>query len=157
MAEEREHARLVAWHDQMEQAHARLRRALEVTRQALAAGDEVPAAERDLLLYCHGFCVALDGHHRAEDAALFPALLDRRPELADVVRALAQDHSMIGHLLHALRAALDDGRPGAELARHLDGIGAIMESHFRYEERQLLGVLAGLELALDVPEALGPL
>ncbi|TQK72161.1 hypothetical protein FBY23_3971 [Nocardioides sp. SLBN-35] len=32
-----------------------------------------------------------------------------------------------------------------------------MESHFRYEERQLLGVLAGLDLPLGVPEGLGPL
>lgn len=141
----------------MENAHARLRRALEVTRQALATGAEVPAAERDLLLYCHGFCVALDGHHRAEDDGLFPALLAQRPELAGVVRTLEQDHGMIAHLLHSLRAALDEDRGGVDLERHLDGIGAIMESHFRYEERQLLGVLTGLDLPLDVPEAFGPL
>ncbi len=88
MAEAREHARLVAWHREMESAHARLRRALEVTRQALAAGVEVPAAEQDLLLYCHGFCTALDGHHRAEDDGLFPALLAQRPELVEVLASL---------------------------------------------------------------------
>lgn len=157
MAEEREQARLIAWHHEMEAAHAQLRRALDIARAAVTDGVEVPPAERELLLYCHGFCVALDGHHRGEDDALFPALLERRPELAEVVRALRQDHSMIAHLLHALRSALDGGRPLGELLRHLDGVGAIMESHFRYEERALLGVLATLDLPLDVPEAFGPL
>jgi hypothetical protein len=32
-----------------------------------------------------------------------------------------------------------------------------MESHFRYEERQLLAVLDGLELSSEVAEVLGPL
>lgn len=141
----------------MQDAHQRLRRALEVTRAAVAEGVEIPPVERDLLLFCHGFCVALDGHHRAEDDALFPALLAERPGLEEVVRYLRQDHSMIAHLLHALRAALGEGRAADELMRHLDGIGAIMESHFRYEERQLLDVLAEVTLPIDVPAALGPL
>lgn len=38
----------------------------------------------------------------------------------------------------------------------MDGIGAIMESHFRYEERQLLGVLDALDLDAEVTEVLGP-
>jgi hypothetical protein len=93
-----------------------------------------------------------------EHARLVAWQLAQRPELAAaVVRTLEQDHGMIAHLLHALRAALDEGRSGADLERHLDGIGAIMESHFRYEERQLLGVLSGLDLPLGVPEGLGPL
>lgn len=32
-----------------------------------------------------------------------------------------------------------------------------MESHFRYEERQLLSVLETLELSADVDAVLGPL
>ena len=32
-----------------------------------------------------------------------------------------------------------------------------MESHFRYEERQLLTVLASLDLDAAVPDMLGPL
>ncbi|WP_418058335.1 hemerythrin domain-containing protein [Pimelobacter simplex] len=141
----------------MTAVHARLRAALAVTRTALAEGAAVPEPERELLLYCHGFCVALDGHHGAEDDALFPALVSRRPELAPAVAQLRQDHSMLGHLLHALRAATERAEEPAALAAHLDGIEAIMESHFRYEERVLLDVLAGIELPLSVPEAFGPL
>ncbi len=149
--------RLVAWHHEMEAVHARLREALRVTREAIGEGRDVPAPERELLLFCHGFCVALDRHHRGEDDALFPGLAAQRPELAPVLGYLRQDHSMIAHLLQALRAALDAGEDPASLLRHLDGIGAIMETHFRYEERQLLPVLADLDLDLDPQAAFGPL
>ncbi|HEY1135710.1 MAG TPA: hemerythrin domain-containing protein [Nocardioides sp.] len=89
------------------------------------------AGERDLLLYCH------------------------------VLSYLRRDHAQIEQLLHALRASLERREPPDALLRHLDGIGAIMESHFRYEERQLLGVLEDLRLEVDPglgpPTAFGPL
>jgi hypothetical protein len=47
--------------------------------------------------------------------------------------------------------------PPAELNRHLEGVAAIMESHFRYEERQLLTVLETLALDADPHAVLGPL
>jgi hypothetical protein len=74
-----------------------------------------------------------------------------------VLRALEQDHSMIGHLLGALQAAVDARSSPELLAGHLEGIAAIMESHFRYEERQLLTVLDSLALDADPGETLGPL
>lgn len=112
---------------------------------------------RDLLLYCRGFCVALGDHHRGEDRALFPAIEAAHPELAPVLRALAQDHSMIDHLLGALSAAVDHHADSAQLDLHLEGIAAIMESHFAYEERQLLSVLESLALRADPHEVLGTL
>jgi hypothetical protein len=38
-----------------------------------------------------------------------------------------------------------------------DGLSAIMESHFNYEERELLGILSALHLAADPQALLGPL
>jgi hemerythrin-like domain-containing protein len=157
---EDEEDRLIAWNRELTAAHQRLRQALRVTRDALDAepgtGDAAPAAA-DLLLYCHGFCAALSGHHVSEDAALFPELSARHPELTPVIAKLTQDHAMIAALLtqfgHALTAPTGPG----ELARHLDGLSAIMESHFRYEERQLLGILSALRLAADPHALLGPL
>ena len=128
-----------------------------MTRESLAEGTPGERATRELLLYCHGFCTALDGHHRGEDRILFPAIAAAHPELRPVLRSLQQDHSMIAHLLGVLRAAVDRAAPPEELDHHLDGVAAIMENHFRYEERQLLSVLETLELAADVPEALGPI
>lgn len=152
---ERETTRFVAWSAELRRVHARLREALRVTREALAEGSAAPA--RELLLYCHGFCTALDGHHRGEDRSLFPAIRERHPRLAPVLRALEQDHSMIAHLLDGLRAAIDGREQPAALDRHLEGIAAVMESHFRYEERQLLAVLAELDLTADPEDVLGPL
>ena len=154
---ERETTRLVAWSHELRQVHARLRQALDLTRGAVAEGRSAEAAGRDLLLFCHGFCAALDGHHRGEDHALFPAIEAAHPELAPVLRKLTQDHSMIAHLLGGLQSAVDSHATPAELDRHLEGVAAIMESHFRYEERQLLTVLAALELDAAPTEAVGSL
>ncbi|TFV53388.1 hemerythrin domain-containing protein [Blastococcus sp. TF02A-35] len=150
-------ARLVAWGTELRLVHERMRAALRLTRRALADGDPAEPAARELLLFCHGFCTALTGHHEGEDRDLFPAVGARHPELRETLRYLQQDHSMIGHLLGGLQAAVDRAAPPAELDRHLAGIEAIMESHFRYEERRLLAVLETLELAGDPADVLGPL
>jgi hemerythrin-like domain-containing protein len=162
---EGEKARLVAWYDEMRAVHGRLRRALELVRETAETAESPPTAgadpTADLLVYCRGFCSALSRHHRAEDVVLFPELEARHPELGDVLRRLRQDHGMIGHLLGALELALDRaGDPASSRAaveRHLDGIGAIMESHFRYEEKALGSVLAALDLDADRDTVLGPL
>ncbi|MFF0056066.1 hemerythrin domain-containing protein [Streptomyces microflavus] len=154
---ERETTRLVAWSQELRRVHHRLREALEVTRTALDEGVPGESATRELLLYCHGFCAALDSHHQGEDRTLFPAIAAAHPELRPVLRSLEQDHSMIAHLLGGLRAAVDRAASPEELDRHLEGIAALMENHFRYEERQLLAVLETLELTAAPGEVLGPL
>lgn len=63
---------------------------------------------------------------------------------------------MIAHLMGGLQAAVDSRAAPDELARHLDGVSAIMESHFRYEERQLLTVLETLALDAEPSQVLGP-
>jgi hemerythrin-like domain-containing protein len=164
---EHEASRLVAWSQELRRVHSRLRDALQLTQAAVVdapGGGGLDAASaldqhatRELLLYCHGFCAALDGHHRGEDRALFPAIAAANPELGPVLRKLEQDHSMIAHLLTGLRDASDRTAPPEELALHLEGIAAIMESHFRYEERQLLTVLDILRLEAAPRDVLGPL
>ncbi|MEV2239933.1 hemerythrin domain-containing protein [Micromonospora sp. NPDC049891] len=154
---EGEKTRLVAWSHELRSVHDRLRAALHLTRSALAGGDAAEPATRDLLLFCHGFCAALTGHHEGEDRELFPAIAAAHPELRDTLRYLKQDHSMIAHLLAGLQAAVDRAASPAELDRHVEGIAAIMESHFRYEERQLLAVLDTLALNADPSDVLGPL
>ncbi|MGA5148193.1 hemerythrin domain-containing protein [Streptomyces griseoincarnatus] len=152
---ERETTRLIAWSQELRRVHHRLREALSATRDSLADGTPGEPAARELLLYCHGFCAALDGHHQGEGHTLFPAIEAEHPELRPVLRRLEQDHSMMTHLLGGLRTAVDRTAPPEELARHLEGIAAIMENHFRYEERQLLAVLETLELAAEPREVLG--
>ena len=155
MVGENERARLIAWDAELRTAHERLRAALRVARSGVEADPE--AVTRDLLLYCQGFCVALSAHHVGEDAGLFPELKARHPDLRPVIAKLEQDHSMISHLLAQLDHALQSGESGVVLRRHLDGLGAIMESHFRFEERELLGALEALELDADPTRIFGPL
>src|SRR5699024_6829582 len=83
---EGETTRLRAWSQELRAVHDRLREAWHITQQAVAAGTPAEAASRDLLLFCHGFCTALTGHHEGEDRQLFPAIAAAHPELADTLR-----------------------------------------------------------------------
>ena len=157
LVSEDEKNRLIAWNRELAAAHQRLRQALRVTRDALDTGHDAGRRGADLLLYCHGFCAALSGHHVSEDAALFPELSARHPRLGPTVAKLVQDHEMIAGLLTQFDHALTTSATPDELARHLDGLSAIMESHFNYEERQLLDTLSTLRLEADPRTFLGPL
>jgi len=157
-------ARLVAWDRELHDVHARLRDSLQVAREAVddEAGAGAASPSRELLLFCTGFCAALDGHHRGEDDVVFPGLLASAPGLRDVVGQLVRDHAMLSHLLGELQRVVETGHAAgghdtAALHRHLDGIEAVMETHFRYEEKRLLPALADLVLDATPRAALGPL
>ena len=153
---DRETTRLIAWSSELRRIHARLREAVALARAAAAGADESSAAA-DLSLYCRGFCAALDEHHRGEDRALFPAIEAAHPELAGTLRKLTQDHSMIDFLITRLTQATRANATAYEIEGHLEGIAAIMESHFAYEERQLVAVLDSLALEADPRDVLGRL
>jgi hemerythrin-like domain-containing protein len=149
--------RLVAWGDELRKVHERLRNALDIARESLET-DEPQQSPRDLLLYCWGFCTALKGHHRSEDASMFPMIVAVRPDLAPVIDNLVRDHSMLDHLIGGLEVALSSGASKEESLRHLDGIEAVMETHFGYEERQLIAVLNALtDDTPDKNELFGPI
>ncbi|MBO8196382.1 hemerythrin domain-containing protein [Streptomyces oryzae] len=148
--------RVTAWGAELRRVHGKLRNALALARAGLDGGDPADAAT-DLLLFCHGFCAALTGHHRAEDGSLFPELVRARPDLAPVVAKLAQDHNMIEHLIGGLRKAVADSADPEVAHRHLDGIEAVMETHFTYEEKQLGAVLDGMDADFDRTEIFGPI
>lgn len=73
---------------------------------------------------------------------MFPALLRERPDLAETVAKLVEDHGMIAAILFRVReladtAAVAGGVVSEAIERELDGLAAIMESHFGYEERTI--------------------
>lgn len=160
--------RVRAWGEELRRVHLRLREAMELATEQVE-GPEQPkgrqpdtafpdAPHRDLLVYCWGFCAALTGHHSSEDSALFPRILEDHPELAPVIANLERDHTMIAHLVADFERALRAGAPRDEQLRHLAGIEAVMETHFRYEERQLVAVLnATTGLGDDATAVLGPI
>ena len=136
--------RAVALSLQLARAHQELRNRLRDLR----------ARPGSLTEHCLAFCTALTAHHEGEDAGMFADLLRRRPDLAGVVKNLAEDHEMISSILtrvaqlaeRARDAPLPDERGPIDL--ELDGLTAIMENHFRYEERAI-----GAALDQDVTDS----
>jgi len=139
--------RVAAWGQQMRSVHQRLRDALDIARESIENGGQPESLADDLQLFCSGFCVALTGHHLHEDAQLFPRVLEAEPDLADTVSKLVQDHNMIAHLIQGLEHALHSSEDEEILLRNLDGIEAVMETHFRFEERQLVGLLDRMDIS----------
>jgi hypothetical protein len=76
-------------------------------------------------------------------------LADRYPQLAPVLDKLREDHRLVSSLLRRLRELVGgtDPRIGADprhalrLRGELDGLRAILESHFGYEERTIAEAL----------------
>ncbi|XVV10449.1 hemerythrin domain-containing protein [Actinoplanes sp. CA-131856] len=80
------------------------------------------------------FCAALTRHHTGEDAVVFPFLAGRHPELRDFLDGLARDHEIIAGMVR------DDMTP-----EELDGVTAVLETHFIGEEKRLVALLNALE------------
>ncbi len=134
-----EWARFRAYGNQLIDIHIRLRDQLDDLRDGI-----VP--ERDFATECRAFCAAVSRHHTAEDTTVFPVLAARHPELRDFLAGLERDHQAIAGILARLAAA-----PGPA---ELDGLTAVLETHFRGEEKRLTGVLDKLGDTLG-PDPLG--
>jgi hypothetical protein len=127
--------RAVALSRQLAQAHQELRNRLGDVRASLGEN-------RPLALHCLAFCAALTAHHQGEDSGMFTELLRERPDLAGTVKNLVEDHQMISSILARVaelsgRAAAGGSGERATIELELDGLAAIMENHFRYEERAI--------------------
>ncbi|MFC9730166.1 hemerythrin domain-containing protein [Streptomyces roseolus] len=92
-------------------------------------------APRELRAHCLAFCSAPTRHHTAEDGGVFPALAEAHPELRPVLDELAHDHRQVGELLSRFQTLLD-------------GLIALAESHFTFEEKKLVAALDGLSAPL---------
>ncbi|WP_433527204.1 hemerythrin domain-containing protein [Nocardia pseudovaccinii] len=137
---------LVAIHDWLRTELTRIR----VNVAAYAAGSEL----RPTQLRAH--CAALTRHHTGEDTAAFPALAGQFPELAPVLAELRTDHQLVADILRRLTELLDSiGPDNADtVRRELDGLAAILESHFRWEERRLVQAFDELEMGTRTGEEL---
>jgi hypothetical protein len=135
--------RAVAVSRQLRQVHDQLRDQLTRLRAELGR-TEFDAA--GLPAHCLAFCSALTAHHAGEDGEMFSALVAARPDLAPAISKLVEDHTAIAAILLRVRALAAAARtaPAGDLAGlrgELDGLAAIAESHFRYEERALSAAL----------------
>lgn len=150
--------RIAALGTELIEIHLRLREELDQLREdvdAHLAGATGRSGGRpgDLRLHCLAFCSALSGHHTDEDSGTFPALAERHPELRPVLEQLEHDHQMVAGILRNLQELVDgiadDPGPGeaTRVRGELDGLTALLESHFAYEEKKLVAVLDAQEVA----------
>lgn len=155
--------RVAALSEQLIQVHQVLRERLTSLRQEAArnTGPRATAAALpgELLSHCVSFCAAIHTHHRGEDSQLLPELRAAAPELAPVIDKLMEDHALVAGILRRIGELLTPGQtpsgPGA-LTRELDGLTAILESHFSYEERRISQALDALGPHAWTPDVFTP-
>ncbi|MER7660012.1 hemerythrin domain-containing protein [Streptomyces sp. NPDC096193] len=130
--------------------HLALREELEQLREDADAWlDGRGERPRELRAHCLAFCSALIRHHTGEDGGAFPALARQHPELRPVIEELEHDHQAVTEILRAVEnlvadeTALDPARVRVEL----EGLTALLESHFVYEEKRLVAALNALPAA----------
>ena len=142
--------RLIEIHDWLRDELTQLRADLHAFPDGSPAGG---TRLRDLRTHCLAFCTAVTGHHTAEDEAGFPALAEHMPELTPVLEQLQHDHGLIADVLTRLEEVTCGADPAggpeeaARIDREVEGLAAILESHFRYEERTLFDALNDLGAA----------
>ena len=139
--------RAAALSEQLTGAHRALRERLATLRHEVADGTARPDFPEDLPGHCLSFCSAVHTHHTSEDNQVFPALRAAAPELAPVIDKLAEDHILVAAILQQVRELLASWpvSPPAALLRELDGLTAILESHFSFEERRIAQALNTLD------------
>ena len=140
--------RSAALGQQLVRTHDRLRATLDDLRDVAAGDTTSTPVVADLQAHCLAFCAAVTRHHTTEDAVGFPALARERPDLAEVLAELTHDHGLIAGVLQRVADLASDpaSLPGA--AGELDGLAAVLDSHFRWEERRLV---EALDAARDLP------
>lgn len=133
---------------QLIQVHQSLRARLASLRIQITEADGNPGADvsvpPDLLSHCLGLCAAVRTHHAGEDMQLLPALRASAPELAPVIDKLIEDHGLVAGIVRRIGELLDQDQTSAgagTLGRELDGLAAILDSHFAYEERRIARAL----------------
>ncbi|MEV8630583.1 hemerythrin domain-containing protein [Streptosporangium sp. NPDC051023] len=145
--------RLAAFGNQLIDIHLWLREELAQLREDVDAHLEGRGGRpRELRAHCLAFCSALTLHHTGEDDGMFPVLAERFPELRPVIEELVHDHQAVAGILRSLEDLL--GGLGAEaepdpgearrVRAELDGLTALLESHFVYEEKKIVAALNAL-------------
>jgi iron-sulfur cluster repair protein YtfE (RIC family) len=138
--------------------HSMLRRDLETVRRLAAevvdgkaAGEvqsEISALETNgplwkLKVNCLHYCRFVEGHHGAEDAAVFPWLRRANPAIDPVIDRLEGEHRQVAEMLDEVKAAataLGDDDCEDSRRRLSDSLGVLGEhllTHLAFEEEKI--------------------
>ena len=142
--------------------HRLFRQAYEEAAQLVRAAGPAPSPDRVTFLADH-IDLALAGlhiHHEDEDALLYPKLIERAPEQAQMTEDVEHEHQLITVALDAASAACAAWRerPSAEtgeaLAAALDHLNAVVQPHLDDEEQKVVP-LAAVTLTQQEWDAMG--
>ncbi len=90
----------------------------------------------------------LHAHHEAEDVALFPHLLERLPEHAEVISGVNAEHEAVLSSLEAAEQAVADWRAKPSTATRDTAVGAlgamhtVLVEHLDHEEAEVVPLIA---------------
>ncbi|WP_446216169.1 hemerythrin domain-containing protein [Micromonospora sp. IBHARD004] len=148
--------RLTALGNELIEIHLWLREELARLRTSLDSPGADLRSSPDLRAHCLGFCAALTRHHEGEDGGAFRVLAEREPALRPVLAELAEDHRVVAGILRRIEELTVAPTVGREVRAELDGLAALLESHFTYEEKKLVAALNAVNReAGDTVELLG--
>ncbi len=148
---------LIAVHDLLRGELSDLRHILRQVRdETMRAGDaraalnEMALRQNDWTLgaVCARYCGVVAQHHGVEDAAVFPHLALREPQLTPVIDRLTEEHLVIHDAIQEVDRALVQHMTRPEnheaIQAAIDYLTDALLSHLAYEEQELVEPLARL-------------
>lgn len=128
------------WGDGLKAVHDGIRRELGLIRREIA--ESGPGLGAQLRVNCLTLCKGLHNHHAGEDAALFPFIGSRHPELGAVLELMREEHERIAALLARLQETVstNGADPGLVLPE-VERLTDELERHLLHEEEQLIPLL----------------
>jgi alkanesulfonate monooxygenase SsuD/methylene tetrahydromethanopterin reductase-like flavin-dependent oxidoreductase (luciferase family) len=148
---------LIAVHDLLRGELSDLRHILRQVRDETMRAGEARAALNEMVLrqndwtlgtVCARYCSVVAQHHGAEDAAMFPHLALREPQLTPVIDRLTEEHLVIHDAIQQVDRALVRHMTRPEnhdaIQAAIDYLTDALLSHLAYEEQELVEPLARL-------------
>ncbi|GII80001.1 cation-binding protein [Sphaerisporangium rufum] len=122
--------------------HGAFRRELELIRREVAESGPGGLGAQ-LRVNCLTLCQGLEMHHGHEDAAMFPTMDARHPELAGTMARLREEHEVVAWLVGRLREVVSEGGAGdrATVLAEVDRLVAELTAHLDHEEERLVPIL----------------
>jgi hemerythrin-like domain-containing protein len=147
--------RLSAFGNQLIEVHIWLRERLAGLREDVDSYvDGHGQRPGDLRAHCLMVCSAVSRHHTGEDDEAFPVLAGQFPELRPALAELRRDHQVVAEIMRKVDELLTgltgipDPAQASRVRAELDGLAALLESHFVYEEKRLVAALNSISTAL---------
>lgn len=122
--------------------HRALRLAANRIAEAAAVIDRAdPTRRKAFARYWNGYAGEVLVHHTVEDDHFFPALAERVPGTAELIRRTDADHLHLDELMDSITLAVASvraGRPAPELLALTQELAEHMEEHLGFEDADIL-------------------